>query len=238
MAHLGGEQMYLPRIERLQEDIHTILLLLKETTGNHTLTEEDITTLDANWNTILMGWQQDELMQNFEFHSHVVDELKKLLRHCRQELIVGNEHRLHFEQLMRFLLETLFDNIESLAKLRGLSANAAVIHNSGHDTQSRIAFLLKEIPEQNRHIISELNALQPFYRHLNTLENLRLQEKSLHRLLLNIQIQILDSPDITTNGDALYYLATDIINSRWNELIQGIEVVDQSVFDGLVLQSL
>ena len=237
MAYLGGEEFFMPQLEQLQEDIHTILLLLKETVGCHALTEEDLAALDANWNTILVGWQQDQFMHNFEFHSHVIDELKKLLRHCREELIPDTENRLQFEQLLRFLLETLFDNIESMAKLRGLSTNAAVVKACGQDAHSRISFLLKEIPEQNQQIITELNALKPFYRHLTTLEQLKLQEKSLHRLLLSIQIQILDTPDITINGSTLFNLATDIINSRWKELGQGIEIVDQSVFDGLVFNS-
>lgn len=234
MAYLGGEKFFMPQLERLQEDIHSILVLLKDTVGGCALSSDDLATLDDNWDTILVGWQQDQFMHNFEFHSHVIDELKKLLRHCRQALIPETDQRQHLIQLLRFLLESLFDNIESMAKLRGLSTNAAVVKACGQDAHSRISFLLKEIPEQNQQIIAELNQLKPFYHHLPTLEQLKLQEKSLHRLLLSIQIQILDTPDITISGSSLFNLATDIINSRWHELGQGIQIVDQSIFDRLV----
>lgn len=237
MAYLGGEQFFMPQIEQLQENIHTILVLLKDTVNSEALTAEDLENLQDNWNTILMGWQHDQFMHNFEFHSHVVDELKKLLRQCRQSLIPDTDHRQHFVHLLRFLLDNLFDNIESMAKLRGLSTNAAVVKACGQDAHTRISFLLKEVPEQNQQLMAMLGDLKPFYNHLPTLEQLRLQEKSLHRLLLSIQIQILDTPDITINGSTLFNLATDIINSRWHELGQGIQIVDQTIFDALVFSS-
>ena len=237
MAYLGGEKFFMPQLEQLQEDVHTILVLLKETVGGHALAAEELANLQANWNTILVGWQQDQFMHNFEFHSHVIDELKKLMRQCRQTLIPEIDTRPHFVQLLRFLLDNLFDNIESMAKLRGLSTNAAVVKACGKDAHSRISFLLKEVPEQNQQLMAMLSDLKPFYGHLPSLEQLKLQEKSLHRLLLSIQIQILDTPDITINGSTLFNLATDIINSRWHELGQGIQIVDQSIYDGLVFSS-
>ena len=236
MAFLGGEQVFMPQLHQLQEDVHNILVLLKNTVGGHSLQPDEFTYLSTNWETILVGWQNDQIMHNFEFHSHVVDQLKKLLRQCRKTLMPSSEHH-HFARLLRFLLDNLFDNIESLAKLRGLSTNAAIVRACGVDAQSRISFLLKEIPEQNQQIMTLLDDLKPFYSHLPTLEQLKLQEKTLHRLLLSIQIQILDTPDITINGPSLFNLATDIINTRWRELGQGLQIIDQSIFDDLVFGS-
>lgn len=237
MAYLGGEQFFMPQIKQLQADIHTLLVLLEDTVGGYALTAEELANLSANWETILVGWEHDQFVHNFEFHSHVVDELKKLLRQSRLALMPSENSQPHFVQLLRFLLDNLFDNIESLAKLRGLSTNAAIIRACGQDAHTRISFLLKEVPEQNQQIMALLSDLKPFYGHLPTLEQIKLQEKSLHRLLLSIQIQILDTPDITINGSTLFNLATDIINSRWHELGQGIQIIDQSIYDNLVFNS-
>ena len=237
MAFLGGDKFFMPQIKQLQEDVHTILVLLKETVGGYALTADELANLSANWETILIGWEHDQFMHNFEFHSHVIDELKKLLRQCRQSLLPQTESQPHFVQLLRFLLDNLFDNIESLAKLRGLSTNAAIIKACGQDARNRISFLLKEVPEQNQQILALLSDLKPFNIHLPTLEQIKLQEKSLHRLLLSIQIQILDTPDITIDGSTLFNLVSEIINSRWRELGQGIQIIDQFIFDSLVFNS-
>ncbi len=82
--------------------------------------------------------------------------------------------------------------------------------------------------------MAQLEELKPFYSHLPNLEQIKMQEKTLMRLLLSIQIQILETPDITINGPTLFNLATDIINSRWRELGHGIQIIDQTIFDGLV----
>ncbi len=237
MAYLGGETFFMPQIEELQSNIDTILVLLKDSVGGGALTPEALSNLSANWHTILDGWQYDQFMHNFEFHSHVVDELKKLMRQCRHNLLPEPDSPPHLVQLLRLLLENLFDNIESMARLRGLSTNAAVVKACGQDAHTRISFLLKDVPEQNQQIQASLSTLQPYFSHLPALEQITLQEKTLHRLLLSIQIQILDTPEITIKGSTLFNMATEIINSRWHELGRGVQIIDQAIFDQLVFGS-
>lgn len=238
MSFLGGEPFLGTRLEQLQEDIHTILLLLRETTCRGILSKEELSTLDDNWNTILVGWQQDHFMQNFEFHSHVIEELKKLLRHCRQQLIPATEQHLPPNQLLHFLLEPLFDNTESIAKLRSLFSSTTLIKASGKDVLARISYLLREISEQNELLYRDLTVLEPRFPQLALPQQFKHQEKTLHRLLFSVRIQILETPEIHLRGDALFELANEFIDNRWKGLEQGLNIIQQSAFDGLINNTL
>jgi hypothetical protein len=237
MAWLSGEESYSTSIKLLQSDIQKIFNLIKHIQKTHpyTITEADLDNMTSNWNSILIGWTRDSVMQNFEFHCHLVEVLKRALRHCDKALIERLPHSHHNNELTSLLFNNLYDHIESLARLRGLSTNAAIIKACGQDSKAKLSYLLKDIPKQQQEIITYSQKLVPNFDVSPIFQLIESNEKDLRRLLFSIQIQILESSEINMDSYSLFQLATDIIQNQWHCLGQGIHLVDQFIFDDLII---
>jgi hypothetical protein len=239
MAFLSGDESYLKQAAKLQADIETILLILdsNESVIISQRENKQFYELLTNWQTIQLGWQSDTIINNFQFHSHFIELLKKQIRLTTNPLLKkeqGGEPSAYLTPLLDLLLHQLFDNIEALAQLRGLSTNAAIVHACGQDFHSRISFLLKDIPKQNILLITSSQSLPKNTWPLTSIDSIKQHEKSLQRLLLSIKIQILESPSITIDSLKLFNLATEIIDQRWLGLTDDLQAFDRYIFDQLL----
>ena len=233
MAYLSGDSSYQTQLTQCQQHIETVLTTL-ELTEQFSVLEQPLVNLANNWRTIELGWKEDGLMHNFEFHSHLLEEIKKLMRICMQPLLSGNSIDQRHKQLLQIQLENAFDNIESLAKLRGLSTNVAIIKACGEESHARISFLIKEIPEQNQQLLKHYLQLKSDGLTIDSIDTIKQQTKSLNRLLISIQIQLLESTSISLNSNELFSLATDLIEDRWQSLGAGLQQVEKNNYDMLI----
>ncbi|ARN73748.1 hypothetical protein [Oceanicoccus sagamiensis] len=232
MAYLSGSQDFLPQIEKLQLSIETALQLINEL--NHSyyrcIPEDLLNNINNDWKTIAMGWQQDQVMPNFEFHSHLVDSCNKLLRLCMVEqlrplMLQGNSRH---QNLLELIFITFPNSIENLAMLRGLSTNVAVIKACGTESHAKISFLIKEIEQQNKVLLGDIITIK------SDIDLIKNYQKPLHKFLLTVKLSILESPDITADSSQLFKMSTDIINTQWNAVGQGMQRIEDSLYRLLI----
>ncbi|MGI9294697.1 MAG: hypothetical protein ACR2PS_12005 [Pseudomonadales bacterium] len=234
MSYCSGELSFLPQVENLQYTINRYFNTLEKHNSSEqcSISANALDTISREWKTILLGWHDDHVMQNFEFHGHLLDGIKKLIRTIMKEQLLqtsfnrGRDYR----SLLETLLVQLPDNIESLGMLRGLSTNAAVVKACGRDSHVRISYLLKSIPEQNKKLLQSLNQIQELYPDLSSLQTLKKLQRKLHEFLFSIQMNILDSPEISENSTRLFDLSTSIIDTHWFAMEQGIEAIDKLLY--------
>lgn len=232
MAYLSGSQDFLLQIEQLQLSIESARYLITELNNNNypCIPQDQLNNINNNWKTIAIGWQQDQVMHNFEFHSHLIDSCNKLLRLCMMEQL--KPILLHSNSSHQALLEEVFvalpNNIENLAMLRGLSTNVAVIKACGKDSHAKISFLIKETEQQNKNLVQAVNTLSPDSYLVKT------YQKPLHKFLLTVKMSILESPEVTADSSLLFTMSTDIIDTQWLAVSQGIQRIEDSAYRALI----
>ena len=238
MAFLSGEESFLSLCQRLQNNVERVISILRLQTdrAESTMTSSALDNIANDWKTILVGWQSDQVLHNFEFHGHLINGLKQLIRSIMKEHLYNDSNLSNANH--RAFLDLLFiqlpDNIESLATLRGLSTNVAIVKACGSDSHVRLSFLLREIPQQNEHMMQSINRLCEAHQTIPSIETIKEQQKNVLKFLLSIQMNILDSDDINTNSTHLFTLSTTLIDIHWLVIDDGLQVIEKRPYERFI----
>jgi len=233
MAFLGGDQSFLPMVARLQKHIGRLLLVLSDVNERNALISgANLSNIDSGWQTILMGWQDDDILLNFEFHGHLIDSLKQVLRSLMREQLMYqlSDNGKSCDSLLHTVLVQIPELIEQVARLRGLSTNAAVVQACGADSHKRISFLIKEIPIQNERLLVVLEEIQSVHGVVPRLQSLKALRMVLQRYLISVQVNILESSQISTSGVELFNSSTEIVDALWMAVEQGTQKIESLMF--------
>lgn len=233
MAYLSGDDGFGALIVESQQRIESMLHILEalERSGHFSARSGELANLRREWRTIASGWHEDQLMHNFQFHCHLVENLKRSILECLQrllEVLAGRGEEGERVALGRFL-GLMFENIESLAMLRGLSISAAVIRTCGSESHTRLAFQLKEISRRNEALLELIGRLGLPYRCMPVVRIFRDQQLGLHKLLISIRMMILEEQSIAVDSRALFQLASEIIDAHWLAFDHGIYALESAI---------
>ncbi|MDX1696261.1 MAG: hypothetical protein R3208_21025 [Ketobacteraceae bacterium] len=225
MALLGGDDRFAERMPHLQKEIALrIDLLMLE--PDPVVDRNDKDNILSAWKTIAHNWQDDAVLENFEYHSHLIEYLLRMVR-ARGELYLESLNRLGSlitdPEMLRNLGVLKFiacnnvpDCFELLAKLRGLATHAAASHQCDAMTQGRIEFLLKELARLTGVFdgkVRELTVrLQEKLVPGNTLAQAKVKRDYLVELMSN---DIVEGKAITLDSEMVYRVTTEVIDTYY-----------------------
>jgi hypothetical protein len=174
------------------------------------------------WQVVGYGWRNDNVLHNFELHSHLLDIILNLVRNAgRWVLRSGNyseqaaDHHIGHD-VFAFVFATHLYQVETLGRLRGLGTHIASSGCTDNNMRMRIEFLLQRA--RHEQIISreflDAHALS-VSKNIPAVLDMQRNETILQdclTLLTNI------AQEESTPSDALaqqvYDLATSIINAK------------------------
>jgi len=241
MGLLAGDNSFVAGFESLQQQLEKRLATLEcfaRRTGG-LLSEREKENLHLAWQTIRQDWQDDDLSDNFELHTHFVEQLLSMLvslsRQLEKPLLPelaevapsdeGVSYPKLFKQieLLQFVARQLPEMIEQIAKVRGLSVYAASLGSVDFYNDRKLRFLLQCAREQSdklRHQAERINGL--LEGKLPSFQELKNLELKLLYLLNTVEQDVLSGMEIKTTSQQFFSLATEIIDVYWAVVNDGL----------------
>ena len=227
---INGDTGFLALREDLEGQADRLfMLLLRQQNIHGAIPQVRLLASLNDWQSIKLGWQKDTVILNYEFHSHLVDALNRIARECVRETCADIEETNTVEGIHAILIDVP-ENIELLAKMRGLATHIAVSGYMDEDSRLRIAFLCERITRDYKRLYHALNALGGTMTAVQALHALPRQKSRLEQLLQQVNDGILTSHGVTAKGNQLFELATEIIDVYWLIVEQGLHVVEECQF--------
>jgi len=181
---------------------------------------------------------------NFELHSHFIDQLRHMLaslaRQLEQPLApelvdissqqsdAGIAHPKMFKQmeLLNFVARQLPDMIEQIAKVRGLSVYAASIGSVDFYNDRKLRYLLTYAREQSYKLRHQAERISGFLGgDLVSFSELKNLELKLLYLLNTVDQDVLSGTEISTSSQQFFKLATEIVDVYWAVVNDGLTLL-------------
>jgi len=150
LAILAGDVFFETRLTNIKPQV---LKSLQEVQALRTHFISDITweSLCAEWFTVNYHWRQDNAFHNFELHTHLIQQLLKLLREFYQSPNFQNLEQRH-EQLAQLTLQELPELMETTAQIRGIGTHCLASKASDKLFSDRLGFLSRYFARITDHL--------------------------------------------------------------------------------------
>jgi hypothetical protein len=248
MGLLAGNSQFREEFELLQHGLERRLATLEAFAArNSFLSERDKENLSMAWKTIRSNWEEDQLKDNFELHSHFIEQLLVMVYGLAKPLevplimptakvegaLIGNrafskERTLLQIEVLNFSTKALPEKIEQVAKIRGMATYAAASLSLDGVDGRKLRFLLSSSREQNDRIQQQAEKLQSqlgdalpgFYR-------IKQNELQLLQFLNTVESTIFMGKRDRDSAQTMFNMASDIIDVYWDVVSDGLGLIDQ-----------
>ncbi|MBC6906629.1 lytic murein transglycosylase [Saccharophagus sp. K07] len=245
MALLAGSSHFQGDFDILQCQVERRLASLEVFAAqtNGLLSHRDKVNLHNAWSTIRADWQGDDVIDNFELHSHFIDQLQIMISGLAKFLekpvsvIVAEKANLElpdedataypkmFKQieLLNFAARQVTTMAEQIGRIRALATYAAAkgICDDHHNRKLRYAIsTARAANEKLRHQAERLEYVLAGA--LPSLTMIKTYELKLMFLFNIVEADVLSGAAINTTSHNLFKLATEIIDVY-------LKVVDESM---------
>lgn len=182
------------------------------------------------WQTVHLQWRQDEIIENFELHSHLVKQLLDYIS------ILGNkaecliESGTQHQALSHYVLNDIPSFIELLGQIRALGTSTAVVGVMDEACEMRVRFLMGQLQKQQIKVKQQAQHLsQEALDITSSLIDALLCEPKLERLTGIVMHDLLSGRDIVTSADEIFTLSTSIIDAHYNVMNEGLRLLRLSM---------
>lgn len=252
MALLGGNNLFYQRFVQLQHQLErrlTVLQAFAASTGD-LLSARDQENLYSAWASISRDWQKDSVIDNYELHCHLIEQLLSLLASLAKQLEISlpaaasapavsvvskNEfltrdrnlpNRSRYLEVLHFSTRSMPAVAEQIGRIRALSTYAAALGHCDSHHDGKLRYVIQCTRVNNEKLHHQTQRLQALLDgEIEGLAQLKRYEIKLMFLLDMIEHDVLGKNPITADSNGLFTLATDIMDTYLQMINQGLQLI-------------
>jgi hypothetical protein len=247
MALLGGNQLFRDDFSRLQQQLERRLRSLQTfASDTELLTERDRENLHSAWVTISHDWQQDSVIDNYELHCHLIEQLLAMLATLSKALeqpitsllfVSGSPteadsltypSRFKHLEVLHFTLRQMPAVVEQIGRVRALATYAAAIGHCDSHHDRKLRYVIQNTRVNNEKLRHQSKRLEPILQDdIALLSQLKSYELKLMFLLNMVDMDVLNGTGVNADSNRIFSLATDIIDVYLNVVEDGILLISR-----------
>ncbi len=159
LAHLAGDGLFTDDVTQIQAQInHRWQVFRLSVDGFETLiSPQEQQNIQHSWNMVSHDWEGDALLENFEYHSFLIDQLLQISGGLGRELEspldshnAAQNTSAHEESVLGLVCRKIPELIEYLARVRGLATHSAVVGRCDDEHQKKLRYWVQCVERQSR----------------------------------------------------------------------------------------
>lgn len=249
MALLGGNRLFRADFDRLQLQLERRLLALQAFAVNtRMLSERERENLHSAWVTISHDWQEDSVIDNYELHCHLIEQLLGMVASLSRGLELpvstqlgeaekgpenesedtGLPNRVQHLEVLHFSTRLMPAVVEQIGRIRALASYAAALGHCDRHHDGKLRYVIQNTRVNNeklRHQTRRLDGL--LGEKFAPLGQLKSYELKLMFLLNMVETDVLTGEEIQADSNRIFSVATDIIDVYLQVVESGIQLLGQ-----------
>lgn len=250
MGLLGGNAMFREEFLKLQQQLAQRLLMFiafAERTPS-LLSPRDQENLQSSWKTISNDYQQDSVIDNYELHCHLIEQLLGLLAGLAKQLeqpiaaiiasnneptivsATGAIYPNRFKQLevLHFTTRLMPSVAEQIGRIRALATYTAALGYCDTDYASKLRYVIQCTKVNNEKLRHQAKRMESILdRDSPLLNQLKSYEIKLTFLLKMVEEDVLVEGKVLADSNRLFELATDIIDLYLHVVDEGAALLEK-----------
>jgi len=250
MGLLGGNALFREEFTRLQRQIaeRLNLFIAFAARGNQLVPQRDQGNLQSAWLTISHDWQEDSVIDNYELHCHLIEQLLGLLATLAKQLeqpiaaLLANANEPtqiyatttiypnRFKQLevLHFSTRLMPAVAEQIGRIRALATYTAALGYCDADYASKLRYVIQCTRVNNEKLRHQAKRMEGILEKDSPLLNqLKSYEIKLTFLLNMVEQDVLKEGKLAADSNRLFELATDIIDMYLHSVDEGTALIER-----------
>ncbi|WP_039914812.1 hypothetical protein [Cellvibrio mixtus] len=250
MGTLGGNQQFREDLNSLQVQLERRLELLQAFSAHsiNLLSPRDQDNLNNAWLTISRNWQEDSVIDNYELHCHLIEQLLSMVAALGKQLELPTSqsmpdtveprvihvddalypNRFKYLEVLHFATRLMPAVAEQIGRIRALATYAAALGYCDKDFAGKLRYVIQCTRVNNEKLRHQTKRLEGLLdTDLTLLNQLKSYEIKLEFLLSMVEADVVNSHQMNADSNRLFSLATDIIDVYLKVVDEGVQLLTQ-----------
>lgn len=249
MGALGGNALFRAELTQLQAQLERRLELVQAFAARslNLLSSRDRENLSNAWLTISRDWQQDAVIDNYELHCHLIEQLLSMVAALGKQLeqptsqalsltitgkdgspieVTGYPNRFKYLEVLHFSTRLMPAVAEQIGRIRALSTYASALGYCDKDVTSKLRYAIQCTRVNNEKLRHQTKRLEGLLdKDLSLLAQLKSYEIKLDFLLTMVESDVVNPHQINADSHRLFVLASDIIDMYLKVVDEGVHLL-------------